>query len=382
MKISRPLKVAATALAIAISASTSAFADVAISGDGSSFAAPLINACKVGWQNANTASGYSLASYAAGGSGTGRTNSDKGIGDFNFSDAVHTTALPTVLQIPVIAAPIAIVYNLGGRDGLVLSQKTLSDIFAGKITKWNDPAIVKENNKTTTKVIFKEDGDGNPVKDAGGKPIVLRTQTVKNRFSLPNKTINVIVRSDSSGSTQNLVNFFIKQFPTTWTKVSSGTFSSVFPGDINGAGNLGRFIGVKGSALLSSAVKSTGYSISYVESSYGTKKALGIAAIQNAAGNYQMPDAAGTAAFLGAATAASNGALTFNYDTKEAGAYVLGIVTYALMDTAKTGDNAKAAKSFLQYLLSPACPTTDSTLEYTTITGALLKVDNDLLAKL
>jgi phosphate transport system substrate-binding protein len=379
MKISRPLKVAATALAIAISASTTAFADVSISGDGSSFAAPLINACKVGWQAAN--SGYTLASYGANGSGTGRTNSDKGIGDFNFSDAVHTAPVQPILQIPVVAAPIAIVYNLGGRDGLVLSQKTLSDIFAGKITKWNDPAIVKENNTTTTKVIFKQDADGNPVKE-NGKPVVLRTQTVKNRFSLPNKTINVVVRAGGSGTTQNLVNFFIKQFPTTWTKASSDTFSTAFPGDINGAGNLGRYIAVKGSALLAATVKSTAYSISYVESSYGTKKALGIAAIQNAAGNYQMPDAAGTASFLGAATAAANGALTFNYDTKEAGAYVLGIVTYALVDTSRSGDAAVATKSFLKYLLSPACPTTDSTLEYTTITGNLLKVDNDLIAKL
>jgi len=382
MKISRPLKIAVTAVAIAISASSTAFADVTITGDGSSFAAPLINACKVGWQNANTASGYTLGSYAAGGSGTGRTNSDKNIGDFNFSDAVHTTAREGVLQIPVIAAPIGIVYNLGGRSGLVLSQKTLSDIFARKITKWNDPAIVKENNTTTTKVIFKEDGNGNPVKDSAGKPIVLRTLTVKNRFTLPNQDINLVTRSDSSGTTQNLVNFFIKQFPTTWTKASSGTFSSVFPGDVNGAGNLGRIISVKGSALLAATVKKTAYSISYVESSYGTKSGLGLAAIQNAAGNYQLPDAAGTASFLGAATAASNGALTFNYDTKEPGAYVLGIVTYALMDPANTGDNAKAAKSFLNYVLSPACPTTDSTLEYTTITGALLKVDNDLLAKL
>jgi phosphate transport system substrate-binding protein len=382
MKISRPLKIAVAAVAVALSASSTAFADVAISGNGSSFAAPLINACKVGWQNANTANGYTLASYGGAGSGTGRSNSDKGIGDFNFSDAVHTTPVQPIVQIPVVAAPIAIVYNLGGRDGLVLTQETLAKIFAGKITKWNDPEIVKENNTTTTKVIFKEDADGNPVKDAAGKPIVLRTTTVKNRFSLPNKTINVVVRAGGSGTTQNLVNFFIKQFPTMWTKPTSDTFANVFPGDINGAGNLGRFIAVSGSALLSSTVKSTAYSISYVESSYGTKKQLGIAAIQNAAGNYQMPDAAGTAAFLGAATAASNGALTFNYDTKEPGAYVLGIVTYALVDTSRSGDAAVATKSFLKYLLSPACPTTDSTLEYTTITGNLLKVDNDLIAKL
>ena len=381
MKISRPLKIAVTAVALAISASSTAFADVTITGDGSSFAAPLINVCKVGWQDANKADGYTLGSYAAGGSGTGRTNSDKNIGDFNFSDAVHTTALEGVLQIPVIAAPIGIVYNLGGRTGLVLSQQTLSDIFARKITKWNDPAIVKENNTSTTKVIFKEDADGNPVKE-NGKPVVLRTVTVKNRFSLPNQSINLVTRSDSSGTTQNLVNFFIKQFPTTWTKASSGTFSSVFPGDINSSANLGRIISVKGSALLAATVKKTAYSISYVESSYGTKAGLGLAAIKNAAGNYQLPDAAGTASFLGAATAAANGALTFNYDTKEPGAYVLGIVTYALMNPTNTGDNAKAAKSFLNYLLSPACPTTDSTLEYTTITGALLKVDQALLAKL
>jgi phosphate transport system substrate-binding protein len=382
MKISRPLKIAVAAVAVALSASSTAFADVAITGDGSSFAAPLINACKVGWQTANSASGYTLSSYGANGSGTGRTNSDKGIGDFNFSDAIHTTALSTVLQIPVVAAPVAIVYNLGGRDGLVLSQKTLSDIFAGKITKWNDPAIVADNNATTSKVIFKEDGNGNPVKDAAGKPIVLRTVSVKHRFTLPNQTIKLVTRSDGSGTTQNLVNFFIKQFPSVWTKATSSTFANVFPGDINGAGNLGRIISVKGSALLASTVKSTAYSISYVEASYGTKKGLGIAAIQNAAGNYQLPDAAGTAAFLSSATAAANGALTFNYDTKDAGAYVLGIVSYALVDTSRTGDAKVATKSFLKYLLSPACPTTDSTLEYTTITGSLLKIDNDLLAKL
>jgi phosphate transport system substrate-binding protein len=381
MKASRPLKIAVAAIAIAVLGSNAALAaDVTITGDGSSFAAPLLNACKVQWQKDNPT--YTLGSYGANGSGTGRTNSDKGIGDFNFTDAIHTTAKAGVVHIPVVAAPIAITYNLLGRKDLYLSQATLSDIFAGKITKWNDPAIVADNNGTSTKVLYKEDAAGNPVKDEAGKPVVLRTLTVKKRFTLPNQTINLVTRSDGSGSTQNLVNMFIKQFPTTWTKPSSSTFANVFPGNINDISNIGRITAVKGSALMAATVKKIKFSIGYVESSYATKNELGVAAIQNAAGNFQAPDAAGTAAFLSAATATADGKLTFDYNTKESGAYVLGIVSYALVDTAKTGDSAKAAKSFLTYVLNPACPKTDSTLEYTTITGNLLKVNQALLAKL
>lgn len=380
MKASRPLKIAVAALAIALIGSNAASAAVTITGDGSSFAAPLLSSCKVQWQKDNP--DYTLGSYGANGSGAGRTNSDKGIGDFNFTDAIHTTAKTGVIHIPVVAAPIAITYNLLGRKDLYLSQKTLSDIFAGKITKWNDPAIVADNNGTSTKVLYKEDGAGNPVKDAAGKPIVLRTLTVKKRFTLPDQTIKIVTRSDGSGSTQNLVNMFIKQFPSVWTKPSSSTFANAFPGNINDISNIGRITAVKGSALMAATVKKTNFSIGYVESSYATKNGLGLANIQNAAGNYQAPDAAGTAAFLSAATATADGKLTFDYNTKDAGAYVLGIVSYALVDTAKTGDNAKAAKSFLTYVLSPACPTTDSSLEYTTITGNLLKVNQALLAKL
>ena len=381
MKASRTVKIVLTAFAAALFATSSASAaSVTISGDGSSFAMPLLNACKVAWQDANK--DYTFGSYPGNGSGTGRGNSDKGIGDFNFTDAIHTTAKSTVLHIPVVAAPIAITYNLPGNKQLYLSQKTLSDIFAGNITKWNDPAITADNNGAATKVLYKEDAAGNPIKGADGKPIVLKTIPVKRYYTLPNQTIKIVVRSDGSGSTQNLVNMFIKQFPTTWTKPSSSTFSSVFPGSFNAPANLGRITAVKGSSLLAATVKKTQFSISYVESSYATGAGLGLAAIQNAAGNFQSPDAAGTAAFLSSATATADGKLTFDYNTKDAGAYVLGIVSYALVDTAKTGDAAKATKSFLEYVLNPKCPTTQSALEYTTITGNLLKVNQALLAKL
>lgn len=378
MKFSKTVKVVATATA-ALFIATPAFAGVTINGDGSTFAQPLLNACKAGWQ---TATGNTFGSYPGGGSGTGRKNADAGINDFNFSDASYVPAKATVIHIPVVAAPIAIAYNLPGGRQVTLSQKTLSDIFAGKVTYWDDPEILADNTGTYKKVIFRTDGSGNPVKDKSGKPIILNTITAKRSFTISHHKIVLVVRSDSSGTTQNLVNMFIAQFPSVWTKPSNGTFANVFPGNINDVSNIGRIQSAKGSALVAAQVKSTPYAIGYMEESYAANNGLGMVAIQNAAGNFQLPDAAGTAAFLSSATAAANGALTFNYNTTDPGAYVLGIVSYALVDTAAKGANADATKSFLQYVLSPACPTTNPALGYTTITGNLLNTDNSLLAKL
>jgi phosphate transport system substrate-binding protein len=378
MKFSKSVKVVAVAAA-SLMIAPAAFAGVTISGDGSSFAAPLLNACKAAWQSST---GNTLGSYPAGGSGTGRKNADNGIGDFNFSDASYVPAKSSIIHIPVVAAPVAIAYNLVGKPSINLSQKTLSDIFAGKVQYWDDSEIKADNTKPYTKIIFKTDGKGNPVKDASGKPVVLNKLSVTPHFTVSHHKITIVTRSDSSGTTQNLVNFFIAQFPSVWTKPSNGTFANVFPGDINAPENLGRIQSAKGSALVAAAVKATPYSIGYMEASYAKNNGLGVINIQNAAGNFQAPDAAGTAAFLSAATASADGKLTFNYNTTDAGAYVLGIVSYALVDTANSNANSAAVKSFLQYVLSPACPSTDGTLGYTTITGNLLATDTALLAKL
>jgi phosphate transport system substrate-binding protein len=379
MKISRSIKVTALAATAALIAMTPAMAaGVTITGAGSSFAAPLIGACKTAWQNATG----NTATYGSGGSGTGRSNADKGVGDYNFSDATYTPAKSTILHIPVIAAPIAVSYNLNSTKTLYLSPKTISGIFAGTITMWNDPAISADNNGSTKQIIFKKDAKGNVVKDAAGKPVVLNTRTISRLFTLPNKPITVIYRADSSGTTQNFVNMLIKKFPTEWTKASSGVFATAFPGDINSASNLGRFQSASGSEGVSALAEKTKYSITYVESSYATAHKLGKAAIKNAAGNYALPDAGGTASFLSAATVAADGKLTFDYETTEAAAYIYGIVTYALVDSAATGENAKATKSLITYILDAKCPTTDPSLEYTTVTGKLLDADKVLIAKL
>jgi len=378
MKVSRSLKVAAAVIAVSALAANSAVAAVSITAGGSSFAAPLINACKVAWQ---TSTGNTLT-YTTSSSGTGQTNENNGIGDFNFSDSSYTSTKATVVHIPVVAAPIAVGYNLPNQSkDLYLSQKTLSDIFAGVVTKWNDPEIVADNNRSVTVTIFKKDGTGNPVKDSSGKPVVLNTITKKVYYTLPNQSIRIVARADASGTTANFVKLFNKQFPTLWSKANDKTFTNDFPGNVNDPKNLGRIQTATGSAGVAATMAKTPYSIGYFESSYATG-ALRNALIGNAAGGFAAPDAAGTSAFLGSATATADGKLTFNYNTTTPGAYVLGIVSYALVDSAATGDNAKAAKSFLQYVLSSACPTSAPALGYATVTGPLLDLDNKLLASL
>ena len=377
MKLSRSMKAAAALAVAGLFTATPAIAAVTnatITGAGSSFAAPLIAACAPAWQTSTT----NTVNYGSGGSGTGRSNADKGIGQFNFSDASYTPAKSTIIHAPIIAAPVAIAYNLNGASGqLYLSQKTLSDILAGTVTKWNDAEIAADNAGTKSTVTYKKDAKGRVLK-VKGKPVVLAKTAGTPGIALPNETIRVIYRADSSGTTQNLVNLFIAQFPSVWTKASSGSFASVFPGSSIPLS----YSSASGSAGVSALAKSTPYSLTYVESSYATSSSLGKAAIKNEAGNFQLPTAGGTAAFLNAATASADGKLTFNYKTTDPGAYVLGIVSYALVDTAVTGPQAKVTTSFLKYVLSDACVNTNPALEYSTITGSLLAVDTALLAKL
>ena len=378
MKISRNLKIAAIACAVALFAAQPASAAVNLTGAGATFPIPLIDACKAGFA---TATGNTFT-YTGGGSGAGRSASDKGIGDVNFSDTPHTAAtrLASVIHIPVVAAPIAVMYKLNSTKTVNLSPATVAGIFGGTITMWNDAAIVADNNRTTTVVNFKKDTNGNVVKDKAGAPVVLNTRNVKSYYTFPAKKIIVIYRSDSSGTSGNFTNFLHGMAPAVWTKAGNNAFQTSFPGSLNAVGNLGRIVGASGSAAVSALAGKTLYSITYAEKNYAATNRLGVANIQNAAGNFQTPDAGGTASFLGAATVDANGIMTFDYATKLPGAYPLGIVSYALVDT-KT-KNATEVKALLNYILSPKCPTTDPSLEYTTITGPLLAVDTAQIAKI
>ena len=376
MKITKSLKIAAAALALSFFAVAPAAA-VGLTGAGATFPAPLFDNCKAGFA-ADT--GHTFT-YGLGGSGTGRGNSDKGVGDINFSDTAHkaATRVATVIHIPVVAAPIAVLYNLPNKSKtLNLSANTLAGIFAGTITKWNDPAIVADNNRSIKTVVYRKNADGTVKRDAKGNPVVLRTDNRTVYYTLPNQTIKVVYRSDASGTQGNFTAYLNGAAPTIWTKAGNNAFASTFPGNLNAPENLGRITGASGSSGVAVQAGKTPYSITFAEASYAKAQRLGLANIQNAAGNFQAPDAAGTSAFLAGGKVDANGFIDFDYATKAAGAYPLGIVSYALVDT--KNPNAAAIKQFLNYLLSAKCVST--TPDFALIGGDLLAINNRQIAKI
>ena len=381
MRVSKSAKVAAIALAFGLIASAPAHA-ASLEGSGASFPALLIEACKASFAKE---SGHSFT-YSSVGSGTGRSDSDKSKGDFWFTDAPHTAATKraSLIHAPIVAAPIAILHNLPKAATLQLSAATIAGIFGGSITKWNDPKIVADNNRSSAVVIYKKDKSGNLVKDAKGDPVVLRTSTIKRSYTLPDKKIIVVFRNDSSGTVENFTNYLNKSAPTVWTKAKSTTFTTSFPGNINDPANLGRIVGASGSNGVSLLAGKNPYSITFAEVNYATANKLKVANVINPAGASVVPDATGTSAFLASSTIDANGFLTFDYATKEKGAYPLGIVSYLLADT-NYPDKTKAAavKELASFILSPACSdVAGANLGFSVIDGDLLKLAKAQIAKI
>ncbi len=374
MKLSRSIKVAIVAIATAAVATQTAFAAVSIQAGGSSFDANLLNGCKVAWQNSTG----NTFTYNSSDSGTGQKNQDAGIFEANFSDSGYAPAKSTVLNIPLVMAPIAVVYNLPGTKDLYLSEKTLSDIFAGVVTMWNDPEILADNNRATPQVVFAKNADGSVKKTAAGAPVVMKTISVVRHYTLPNQKIKLVVRSDSSGTTKNFVTLFTKTNADVWTKPADKTFANVFPGSINGAGNIGRIQQYSGSTGVAAGLAKTSYSIGYAETSYATGS-LRTAFIGNVNGDFAAPSAENTAAFVAGAKLV-NGLYAFDYKTPAPGAYILGIVSYALVDSAATGEKAAAMTSFLKYVASADCAKTVSS--YAAESGPVKTYVDSLIAKL
>src|SRR3984957_5861042 len=209
--------------------------------------------------------------YGGGGSGKGRTDLASGTVQFAGSDspipsdeASSFAGKPTVLYFPVIIGPITVSYNLSGvTKPLQLTPTVIANIFQGKITKWNDPAIASLNSGV----------------------------------KLPSTAITIARRSDSSGTTANF-SLFLVDSTKAWKLGSSSTInwpSSSRGGDGNGG--------------VAQIVKSTPGAIGYVD--YADAKASGLtfASVQNAAGKYIAPSTTAASAAAAGAKVASN--LTF-----------------------------------------------------------------------
>ncbi len=354
---------------------------VDLTGSGASFVDPLLQACKAGYAKATNHSYV----YTSTGSGTGRRNADSKLGDFWFTDTPHTatTKRSTVFHAPIVAAPISVLVNLPAKKDLYLSPETVAKIFAGEITKWNDPAIVADNNRSVTTTVYRKDAQGNAVKDKNGNPVVLRSGTKGIIYTLPNQPIKVIFRADGSGTSGNFTKWLNGVAPKVWTKPGNDAFTTAFPGNINAPGNIGRIVGANQSQGIATLAAKTKYSITYAEKNWGDAYGLRSAFIGNASGNFAAPDSGAVSAFLAEASQNADGIVTFDYNTKVAGAYTLGIVSYMLVET-EYADKARGAavKQLAEHILSPACAGVDSKLGFVVLTGSYRDKANSLIARM
>ena len=347
MRISSISKVAVLATAAVVALVPSAVA-YDLTGQGSSAVGNFVEKCKVGYQAATK----DTFTYAATGSGDGRTAINNGTKDIGYSDGVNTTAPAGVFHIPAAIWPIAIAYNLNNSASkqLQLTVPTIAGIFSGAITRWNDPAIVADTQRVRNIPVYKVQA-GKTVLDANGSPVVDHYRKLTIPMTMPDKPITVIYRTGSSGTTENFTKGLAGAAPSVWTKAGNGTFATANPLDVSTRPST--FQGFATNATVAAAAAATKYSITYVEASYVTANPpLKTAAVINNAGNSTTPDVAGAQAMFAASDFnETTGIVTWAYSTKSPAAYLFTAPTYAMVKSNYgNADKAAAVKRQVEFM--------------------------------
>jgi phosphate transport system substrate-binding protein len=305
--MNRTLLAAAT---IAASASLNLGAATTVTGSGATFPAPLYQRWASDFKKVNA---DVMVNYQSIGSGAGVTQFLQGVTDFGASDTAMkdeeiSQAKHNVVMIPATAGSIVLAYNVPGvQAGLRLSRTAYIRILVGGITKWNDPAIAKEN------------------------PGV----------NLPSMPITVVTRSDGSGTTAVFTGHCAEVSSEFTEKVGSGK-AVTWPVGVAGKGNEG----------VTALIKQTPGSIGYVEYGFAAHNNLPMAALENKARNFISPSIESAATTL-ASVKLPGDLRAFILDPKGANDYP--VVTFTWILVKKTyADAAKAAavKAFVTYGLT------------------------------
>jgi phosphate transport system substrate-binding protein len=279
-----------------------------VSGAGSTFVAPLVTK----WMGPVKSQLGLTLNYNPIGSGGGVSAITNKQVDFGASDAPLSVFSPTCnscVQIPWALAATGVVYNIPGSNHLQMTGPVLAKIYLGKITKWNNKAIKKLNK---------------------GK-------------KLPNTTIQVVHRSDSSGTTYNFTDY-LSHVSKTW-KSRVGTNTSVsWPTGQGGNHSSG----------VSALVKSTPGAIGYVDVDYAIVNHLGLMMMKNKAGKFVQPRAKGIKAAAALDThPAKDGSLSIvNPPAKKKFTSAYPICTYTYVDVQKSSANATDIKKLLTWAVT------------------------------
>lgn len=187
-------------------------------------------------------------------------------------------------------------------------------------------------------------------------------------IAFPSLPIRVVHRSDGSGTTNNFANFLNKSFPSIWTKPTSDTYATAFPGTIPTDGS---FQSARGNEGLANYVRDNNGSITYAELSYLDERGVKAAAIQNPGKRYVAPSPVSSAVWFEAAEVAASGLVTQNFTNTAADAYPINAISYGLSSTATSADNT-AVKSYFSYFLNQCAPKNAPGAGYTALQGAIL----------
>ncbi|WP_229072905.1 phosphate ABC transporter substrate-binding protein PstS [Actinoplanes sp. DH11] len=272
--------------------------------------------------------------YTSTGSGAGVRAFLAGDGDFAGTDTPLSAADRTraeqrcggpVVQLPLVAGPIALAYNVAGVGELRLTPETIARIFSGVVRVWNDPAVAADNPAA----------------------------------ALPATEIRTIHRADNSGTTENFTRYLTAAAPAAWRHGSSGDWRA--PG---GAAE-------RGSHRVAAAVARTEGAIGYVESSYASVNDLPVVSV-GGDGRFVAPtNSAAGAAIENAGLSDADGAvrLDASWSGGTAGyAYPLVLISYEVV--CRTGASA-LTRAFLAHAAGAAGQDTAQAAGYAALPEAL-----------
>jgi phosphate transport system substrate-binding protein len=281
--------------------------------------------------------------YQSLGSGAGIRQITEQTVDFGATDGPMTddqlrAAPGKIIHFPTVLGAVVPVYNIPNVTAeLKFSGPVLADIFLGKITKWNDPAIAKLNEGV----------------------------------NLPGTDITVVHRSDGSGTTYIWVDFLAKMSAEFKKRVGVAT-SVNWPAGVGGKGNEG----------VSGLVKQTPGSLGYVELIYALQNKIPYGSVQNMAGEFAK--ASVQAVTAAAAAAAAQMPADFRVSITNApgkGVYPISSFTWLLLyETPKDKAKGKAMVDFMKWALTDGQKYAGD-LGYAPLPEAVVKLEMAALGK-
>ena len=244
-----------------------------------------------------------------------------------------------ILHLPTVLGADVPVYNLPGVSGeLKFSGAVLADIFLGKVTKWNDPVLVKLNPAA----------------------------------KLPATDITVVHRSDGSGTTYIWVDFLAKVSPE-WKKRVGVATSVNWPTGVGGKGNEG----------VAGLVRQVPGSIGYVELIYALQNKIAYGSVQNLAGEFMRASVPSvTAAAAGAAAKMPADFRVSITNAEGKGAYPISSFTWLLLyENPKDKAQSKVMVEFMKWALTDGQKYA-AELGYAPLPQEVVKMEMAALAKI